>query len=73
MEKYERVRKAQDRAPDNEVRINKKTNLSSYVKYIISQFNEKEANEVVLKSIGDVISKIITIAEIVKHRVKGLS
>ena len=72
MEKYNRVKKEQERAPDNEVRINKKTNLSSYVKYIISQFNEKEQTEVTLKSIGDVISKIITIAEIVKYRVKGI-
>lgn len=72
MEKYTRVKKSQERAPDNEVRVSKKTNTSSYVKYIISQFNDKDAKEVTLKSIGDVISKVITIAEVVKHRVKGI-
>lgn len=36
MEKYQRVKKDQERAPDNEVRVNKRTNTSSYVKYIIS-------------------------------------
>lgn len=72
MEKYQRVEKPRDRAPDNEVRINKNTPLSNYVKYVITQFREKEAKDVTLRSMGDAISKIITIAEIVKYRVMGL-
>jgi hypothetical protein len=40
---YKRVEKAKERAPDNEVRINKQTPLSNYVKYILSQFSEKNA------------------------------
>jgi ribonuclease P/MRP protein subunit RPP25 len=72
MEKYSRVEKPREKAPDNEVRINKKTPMTNYVKYIISQFKDKNANEVTIKSMGDAISKITTIAEIIKYRVKGL-
>jgi DNA-binding protein Alba len=38
----------------------------------MTQFNEKNAESVCIKSMGDAISKIITIAEIVKYRVKGI-
>jgi DNA-binding protein Alba len=72
MEKYQRVEKPRERAADNEIRITKKTPMSNYVKYILSQFNEKGTQEVTLKSMGDAISKIATIAEIIKYRVKGL-
>ena len=72
MEKYQRVDKPREKAPDNEVRINKNTPMSNYVKYILSQFQEKGAEEVTIRSMGDAITKIVTIAEIIKYRVKGL-
>jgi DNA-binding protein len=49
MEKYIRVERPREKPPDNEVRINKKTPMSNYVKYILSQFKDKNANEVTLK------------------------
>jgi DNA-binding protein Alba len=70
MEKYTLVKKPKD--PENEVRIKNKYPMTDYVDYIISQFIDKNANEVAIKSTEDEISKIITIAEIIKHRVKGL-
>lgn len=72
MEKYHRVDKPREKAPDNEVRINKNTPMNNYVKYVLSQFQEKGAEEVTIKSMGDAITKITTIAEIIKYRVKGL-
>ena len=72
MEKYQRVDKPREKAPDNEVRINKNTPMSNYVKYILSQFQDKGTEEVTIKSMGDAITKIVTIAEIIKYRVKGL-
>ena len=71
-DKYKRVYKNREKAPDNEIRINKQTPITNYVRYVLTQFREKDAKEVTLKSMGDAISKIITIAEIVKYRVKGL-
>ena len=72
MEKYLRVQKPRDKAPENEVKINKNTPISNYVRYILSLFKEKNAQEVVIKSMGDAITKIISIAEIIKHRIKGI-
>ncbi len=72
MEKYEKVKKSQDRPQDNEVRIGNNSRIGAQVKYIISQFNDKGAQEVVLRTVGGAITKIITIAEVVKHRVKGI-
>lgn len=72
MEKYQRVNKPHEKAPDNEVRINKKTPMNNYIKYILTQFQEKGQDEVTIKSMGDAITKIVTIAEIIKYRVKGL-
>jgi len=46
--------------------------MNNYVKYILTQFNEKGANEIIIKSIGDAMYKVATIAEIIKYRVKGL-
>lgn len=36
MEKYQRVDKPREKAPDNEVRINKKTPMNNYVKYVLT-------------------------------------
>ena len=72
MEKYTRVQKPKPKAPDNEVRVTKKSNIPGAAKYIISQFRDKNVETVFIKSMGVAISKITTIAEIVKYRVAGL-
>lgn len=72
MEKYTKVKKEQDRPQDNEVRIGNNSRIGAQVKYIISQFNDKGAQDVTLRTVGGAITKIITIAEVVKHRVKGI-
>ncbi len=72
MEKYERVKKPQQKSEDNEVRISKSTPVHNYAKYILSLFKEKGAQEVKMTSMGDAIQKVVSIAEIIKYRVKGL-
>lgn len=71
-EKYRKVRNQTERAPDNEVRITKNKPLRNYVTYVLSQFRERNATEVTLRSMGNTMDKIISVAEIVKYRVKGL-
>lgn len=71
-DKYQKVRNVSEKAADNEVRITERKPLGNYVKYILSQFRERNANEVILRSMGKTMDKIISIAEIVKYRVKGL-
>ena len=72
MEAYYKVEKPRDKAADNEIRINKKTRVVNYVRYVLDQFREKGATEVTLQTMGDAIPKITSIVEIVKYRVRGL-
>lgn len=69
---YRKVRKDGEKAPDNEVRITKRKPLRNYVTYVLSQFRERNATEVTLRSMGETMDKIVSVAEIVKYRVKGL-
>lgn len=69
---YRRINKGGERAPDNEVRITMKKPMRNYVTYVLSQFRERGATEVTLRQMGRQIDKIVTIAEIIKYRVKGL-
>ena len=69
---YRKVRKDGEKAPDNEVRITKRKPLRNYVTYVLSQFRERGATEVTLRSMGETMDKIVSVAEIVKYRVKGL-
>lgn len=75
MEKYEKVVKTaieREQIPDNVVRVNARTQVKSYVRYILKQFEETKVTEVTLSSMGNAMAKMVTIAEIVKHRVHGL-
>jgi DNA-binding protein Alba len=71
-DKYRKVRNTPEKAPDNEVRITKRKPLRNYVTYVLSQFRERAATEVTLRSMGETMDKIVSVAEIVKYRVKGL-
>lgn len=71
-DKYIKVRNNAEKAPDNEVRITKRKPLRNYVTYVLSQFRERNATEVTLRSMGETMDKIVSVAEIVKYRVKGL-
>jgi len=69
---YRKVRNTAEKAPDNEVRITKRKPLRNYVTYVLSQFRERNATEVTLRSMGETMDKIVSVAEIVRYRVKGL-
>ena len=71
-DKYQKVRNTYEKAQDNEVRITKRKPLGNYVKYVLSQFRERNATEVTLRSMGETMDKIVSVAEIIKYRVKGL-
>jgi DNA-binding protein Alba len=71
-DKYTKVRNNAEKLPDNEVRITKHKPLRRYAIYVISQFKERGATEITIRSKGEQMNKIVIVAEIVKHRVKGL-
>ena len=72
MEKYKRIKDCPPSA-DNEVRVNRDTPTNNYVRYVMIQFMECNAQKVHLIAMGEATHKLITIAEIVKYRVPGLN
>lgn len=56
----------------NIVRLRGNTFASNYVEYIVKILTEENHNEVIISSLGNTISKAVTVAEMVKHRVVGL-
>ena len=70
---YIKVKGEQERPTDaNEVRITKKKPLGNYARYVLSAFRERNATEVTLRQMGRNVDTIVSVAEIVKYRVKGL-
>ena len=65
-DKYQKVRNTSEKAQDNEVRITKRKPLGNYVKYVLSQSRERNATEVTLRSMGETMDKIVSVAEIIK-------
>ena len=72
MEKYRRVRTDREEVPDGIIRINRVTLAQQFIEQVIEELTTKNKDKVVLSSLGEAICKSVTIAEIVKHRVKGL-
>ena len=48
------------------------TNALTYVRYILQLFNQNEFKSVTISSLGNTITKAVSVAEMVKHRVPGL-
>ena len=70
---YRKVKGPQENPSDaNEVRITKRKPMSNYAKYVLSAFRERGATEVTLRQMGRDVDTIVSVAEIIKYRVKGL-
>jgi DNA-binding protein len=52
--------------------VNRKSAASTFIEQIVARFTEQKVKEITLSSLGAAISKTITIAEAVKHRVPGV-
>ena len=72
LEKFKKVRAERDTEVDDIIRVNRKSSAQSFVDQVLARFNEQKATEVTLSSLGAAISKTVTIAEVVKHRVEGI-
>lgn len=52
MEKYERVVKGQEKLADNEIRVNDKTPIKNYLRYILTMFKANQFKQVTIKAMG---------------------
>lgn len=74
MDRYQRVEKPRPETAinENEIRITTQGLIRNYISYATSLLHEKQVGEIVLKAMGQAISKTVAIAEITKERIPGL-
>ncbi|KAK6937668.1 DNA/RNA-binding protein Alba-like [Dillenia turbinata] len=74
MDRYTRVEKPRPESSinENEIRITAQGLIKNYIIYATSLLQEKRVKEIVLKAMGQAISKTVAIAEIIKKRVPRL-
>ena len=72
MEKYRKVRSEREAVPDGIIRVNRNIQARVFIDQVLDEFNKNNKDTVTLSSLGEAITKSVTIAEIVKHRVAGL-
>ncbi|XP_019414044.1 PREDICTED: glycine-rich cell wall structural protein 1.0-like isoform X4 [Lupinus angustifolius] len=74
MDRYQKVEKPKPESPinQNEIRITTQGAIRNYITYATSLLQEKNATEIVLKAMGQAISKTVAIAEIFKKRIPQL-
>ncbi|KAK9282455.1 hypothetical protein L1049_005373 [Liquidambar formosana] len=74
MDRYQRVEKPKPESPisENEIRITTQGLIRNYISYASSLLQEKRVVEIVLKAMGQAISKTVAIAEILKKRIPRL-
>ncbi|KAL3507373.1 hypothetical protein ACH5RR_032755 [Cinchona calisaya] len=68
MDRYQRVEKPRPEEPikENEIRITAQGLIRNYISYATTLLQEKWEQEIVLKAMGQAISKSVAIAEIIK-------
>ncbi|GLJ09051.1 hypothetical protein SUGI_0100790 [Cryptomeria japonica] len=74
MDRYQRVEKPKPETAinQNEIRVTTQGLIRNYISYASSLLQDKTTPEIVLKAMGQAISKVVAIAEIIKRRVPGL-
>ncbi|GMJ09023.1 hypothetical protein like AT3G07030 [Hibiscus trionum] len=74
MDRYQKVVKPKSESPinENEIRITSLGAVPNYINYAIALLQDKHVKEIVLKAMGQAISKTVAIAEILKKRVPRL-
>ncbi|CAK9323618.1 unnamed protein product [Citrullus colocynthis] len=74
MDRYQKVEKPKPESPinENEIRITSQGAIRNYITYASTLLQDKRVKEIVLKAMGQAISKAVAIAEILKKRTPRL-
>ncbi|CAN4101297.1 unnamed protein product [Withania somnifera] len=74
MDRYQKVEKPKAELPinENEIRITSQGLVRNYITYATTLLQERSGKEIVLKAMGQAISKTVAIAEIIKRRLPRL-
>ena len=71
---YRRVEKADETLPANEIRVRRGVGIGRYLKRAWELLNGAEGSEdkVVIKGVSNAVQSAVNLAELIKHRVRGL-
>lgn len=76
-DKYRKVEKVLPPLPPNEIRVKRNPRIGGYLKRAIEIFSGKlgegvDSSTVVIKGVASAMDNVVSVAELVKHRFKGL-
>ena len=73
-EAYRRAEKQEDTLPSNEIRVRRGVGIGRYLKRAWELLNNTEGGDdtVVIKGVSNAVQSAVDLAELIKHRVKGL-
>lgn len=71
---YRKIIKREDSLPENEIRVRKDKGIGKYLQraYELLNNDENPKDSVVIKGVANAIQSAVNLAELIKHRVKGL-
>ena len=73
-DKYRKVKREQDKLPDNEIRVRGDVRIGRYLRRANDLLTGKVSGQdsVVIKGMAKAMQSAVNLAELIKHRVKGL-
>lgn len=75
MEKYNRIRRQPEKLPEDEIRVRRDNRIGKYLRRandILTGKVENTDNTIVIKAVANAMENAVKLAELIKHRVKGL-
>jgi hypothetical protein len=73
-DKYRRIEKVQEALPSNEIRVKRGVGIGRYLKRAYELLNgpEGQSENVIIKGVSNAVESAVKLAELIKHRIKGL-
>ena len=73
-DKYRRVKKDQEKLPDNEIRVKKNARIGKYLRRANDLLTGKieGSDSVVIKGVSNAMESAVKLAELIKHRIKKI-
>ena len=74
MEAYQKIERAEEPLPSNEIRVRRGVGIGRYLKRAWELLNAPEGSDetIVIKGVSNAVQSAVNLAELVKHRVKNL-
>jgi DNA-binding protein len=73
-DKYRRIEKTQEALPSNEIRVRRGVGIGRYLKRAHELLNgpDGHSENVIIKGVSNAVESAVKLAELIKHRIKGL-